>query len=140
MISEYVEYRTREKTLIYSDTSRDSEELNVLATRFGMTEYELFGIAFYDGHGYPAEEVMLQDMFMEFLHNGLAPQWLRSYVKCRICSRELPAESIKKSALITTGARSAIVKWRPTVSIFSFTLIGPISSSEYSSISDSPEG
>ncbi len=126
--------------MIYSETSRDSEELNVLAARFEMTEFELFALAFYDGHGYPAEEVILQDMFMEFLHNGMAPQWLRSYVKRRIVSNEMPAESLKKSALFTTGARSAIVKWRPAVSIFSFTLIGPISSSEYSSISDSPDG
>jgi len=125
--------------LIESDTSRDSEELNVLASRFETTEYELFAQAFYDGHGYYADEIVLQDLFMEFLQSGLAPQWLRGYVKRRICSRSLPAESTKKSALITTGARSAIVKWRPAVSIFSFTLVGPISSSDYSVISDSPE-
>lgn len=131
----------REKfTLIDSDTSRDSEELNVLATRFETTEFDLFSQAFYDGHGYHADEVILQELFMEFLQNGLAPQWLRGYVKRRICSSSIPAESTKKSALITTGARSAIVKWRPTVSIFSFTLVGPISSSDYSTISDSPEG
>jgi len=125
--------------LIESDTSRDSEELNVLASRYDTTEYELFSLAFYDGHGYPAEEEVLQALFMDFLHNGLAPQWLRSYVKRRIVSNSLPPENIRKSALITTGARSAIVKWRPTVDIFSFTLVGHITSSDYHAINDSQD-
>jgi len=125
--------------LIESNTSRDSEELNVLAARFETTEYELFGLAFYDGHGYQAEEAILQQLFMEFLQSGQAPQWLRTYVKSRICSNDLAADSIRKSAFITTGARSAIVKWRPTVSIFTFTLVGPMSASEYSPIGDNSE-
>lgn len=125
--------------MIESDTSRDSEELNVLASRFGSTEYELFGFAFYDCHGYQAEEPVLQDMFMEFLQCGRAPQWLRSYVKRRICSSEIPADSIRKSAFITTGASSAIVKWRPSVELFSFTLIGSMGSSDYQPVSDSHE-
>lgn len=125
--------------MIESDTSRDSEELNVLAARCGSTEFELFGLAFYDSHGYQADEVVLQDMFMEFLQSGAAPAWLRSYVRSRFQTPCLTIDNIKKSALITTGARSAIVKWRPTVDIFTFTLVGHLSDPEYSSASDSKE-
>lgn len=125
--------------MIENEISRDCEEINLLASRYNTTEYELFSLAFYDGHGYPAEEEVLQALFMDFLHNGLAPQWLRSYVKRRIVSNSLPPENIRKSALITTGVRSAIVKWRPTVDIFSFTLVGHITSSDYHSISDSQD-
>ncbi len=76
---------------------------------------------------------------MEFLQSGQAPQWLRAYVKRRICSSEIPADSIRKSAFLTTGASSAIVKWRPSVELFSFTLIGSMASSDYQPVSDSQE-
>lgn len=129
----------REKALIESDTSRDSEELNVLASTAGATEFELFGLAFYDCHGYQAEEIVLQELFIDFLHTGQAPQWLKSFVKRRISSSAIAIDSIRKSAYITTGASSAIVKWRPSVELFSFTLIGAAASSEYHSVSDSKE-
>lgn len=122
--------------MIESDTSRDSEELNVLATRFGATEYELFGLAFYDAHGYQAEDILLQDMFMEFLQSGEAPVWLRSYVRNRFQSPALTKDNIKQSALVTTGARSALVKWRPSVDIFTFTLVGHLSGQDFA---DGPE-
>jgi len=122
--------------VIESDTSRDSEELNVLASRFGSTEYELFGLAFYDAHGYQADDFLLQDLFMEFLHSGDAPCWLRSYVRNRFSSPSLTMDNIKQSALINTGASSAIVKWRPSVDIFSFTLVGHLSSTDYASTED----
>lgn len=125
--------------MIESDASRDAEELNVLAARVDSTEYELFGYAFYDCHGYQAEESELQELFMQFLQSGQAPQWLRGYVKRRICSAEIPIDSIRKSAYITTGASSAIVKWRPSIDLFSFTLIGSMASSDYHSVSDSQE-
>lgn len=126
--------------MIESDTSRDSEELNVLASRSGTTEYELFGLAFYDCHGYQAEELILQDLFMEFLQSGQAPQWLKTYVKRRIGNSTIATDSIRKSAFISTGASSAIVKWRPSVELFSFTLIGAMASSDYSPVSDSQDG
>jgi len=91
--------RDRETDVIESDTSRDSEELNVLAARFGATEYELFG--------YQADDALLQDLFMEFLQNGEAPTWLRSYVRNRFQSPVLAKDNIKQSALVTTGDISA---------------------------------
>ena len=117
--------------MIESDTSRDTEELNVLASRFGTTEYELFGLAFYDAHGYQADAFMLQDLFMEFLQSGEAPSWLRSYVRNRFGSPALAMDNIKQSAMINTGASGAIVKWRPSVDIFSFTLVGPMTGADY---------
>lgn len=117
--------------MIESDTSRDSEELNVLATRFEATEYELFGLAFYDAHGYQADDILLQDMFMEFLQSGEAPTWLRSYVRNRFQSPRLSKDNIKQSALVTTGARSALVKWRPSVDIFTFTLVGHLNGQDF---------
>jgi len=117
--------------VIESDTSRDSEELNVLAARFGATEYELFGLAFYDAHGYQADDMLLQDLFMEFLQNGEAPPWLRSYVRNRFRSPVLSKDNIKQSALVSTGARSALVKWRPSVDIFTFTLVGHLSGQDF---------
>jgi len=117
--------------VIESDTSRDSEELNVLASRFGTTEFELFGLAFYDAHGYQADDFLLQDLFMEFLQSGDAPTWLRSYVRSRYGSTALSMDNIKQSAMINTGASGAIVKWRPSVDIFSFTLVGPLSGADY---------
>lgn len=117
--------------MIESDTSRDSEELNVLATRFGATEYELFGLAFYDAHGYQADDILLQDIFMEFLQSGEAPGWLRSYVRNRFHSPSLSKDNIKQSALVSTGARSALVKWRPSVDIFTFTLVGHLSNQDF---------
>jgi len=122
--------------VIESDTSRDSEELNVLASRFGSTEYELFGLAFYDSHGYQADDILLQDMFMDFLQNGEAPPWLRSYVRNRFQSPALTKDNIKQSALVNTGARSALVKWRPSVDIFTFTLVGHLSNQDFA---DGPE-
>ena len=122
--------------MIESDTSRDSEELNVLAARFGATEYELFGLAFYDAHGYQAEDLILQDLFMEFLQSGEAPNWLRSYVRNCFQSPVLAKDNIKQSTLLTTGARSALVKWRPSVDIFTFTLVGHLSAQDFA---DGPE-
>ena len=122
--------------MIESDTSRDSEELNALAARFGATEYELFGLAFYDAHGYQAEDLILQDLFMEFLQSGEAPNWLRSYVRNRFQSPVLAKDNIKQSTLLTTGARSALVKWRPSVDIFTFTLVGHLSAQDFA---DGPE-
>lgn len=124
--------------MIESDTSRDSEELNVLAARFGATEYELFGLAFYDAHGYQAEDFILQDLFMEFLQTGEAPSWLRSYVRNRFTSPSLTADNIKQSAMISTASSTAIVKWRPSVDIFTFTIVGHLTSSDYAS-GESPE-
>jgi len=109
--------------LIESNTSRDSEELNVLASRFGATEYDLFCLAFFDCHGYRENDVVLQDMFMEFLQSGAAPSWLRDYVRSRFQSRNLSFDNVKQSALFTTGARNAVVKWRANVDIFTFTLV-----------------
>lgn len=119
--------------MIESETSRDCEELNVLAARCDMTEYDLFGLAFYDAHGYQADDVLLQDLFMDFLQCGAAPSWLRSYVRNRFQSPAETIEHIKQSAIISTGTRNAIVKWRPTVDIFTFTLVGHLSDSEYMS-------
>lgn len=116
--------------------SRDIEELNFVAAKFDTTEFEIFGLAFYDCHGYRADDLSLQDMFMEFLHGGDAPQWLRSYVKRRVQGNYELTESIRQSAFITTGASSAIVKWRPSVDIFSFTLISAVSSSDYQYIDE----
>jgi hypothetical protein len=124
------------RLLIQQDVSRDIEELNFVAAKFETTEYELFGLAFYDAHGYKADEFSLQDMFMEFLQGGDAPLWLKSYVKRRVCGDHAPMETIRQSALITTGASSAIVKWRPSVDIFSFTLISSVASNDYQYISD----
>ena len=124
------------RLLIEPGVSRDIEELNFVAKKFESTEFELFGLAFYDCHGYRADEYSLQDMFMEFLHSGQAPQWLRTYVKRRICGDQTPTETIRQSALITTGVSSAIVKWRPSVDIFSFTLISATASSDYQYIAD----
>ncbi|MEM7259222.1 MAG: hypothetical protein AAF404_17735 [Pseudomonadota bacterium] len=115
--------------MIDRGVSRDIEELNFVAAKFDTTEFEIFGLAFYDCHGYRADELSLQDMFMEFLHGGDAPQWLKNYVKRRVAGDYELTESIRQSAFITTGASSAIVKWRPSVDIFSFTLISAVSSS-----------
>ncbi len=119
-----------------NNNNQDVLDLNTLAARHNTTEYELFCLAFYDGHGYAAEEETLQELFVDFLHTSAAPDWLRVYVKRRIECTFLPPENIKKSALITTGARSAIVKWRPSIDLFSFTLVGSVSS-EYRKINDS---
>lgn len=123
--------------MIVCETSRDSEELNALASGAGTTEFELFGLAFYDCHGYQAEELALQELFMEFLQTGQAPQWLKTYVKRRICNAAIATDSIRKSAFISTGASSAIVKWRPSVELFSFTLVGTMASSDYAPVNDS---
>jgi len=114
-----------------SSISRDVEELNFVAAKFDTTEFEIFGLAFYDCHGYRADDSVLQDLFMEFLHEGNSPPWLRTYVKRRVAGNYALTESIRQSALISTGASSAIVKWRPSVDIFSFTLISAVSSSDY---------
>ncbi len=116
--------------------SRDIEELNFVAARFDSTEFEIFSLAFYDCHGYRADDIVLQELFMEFLNDGSAPAWLRTYVKRRVRGDCALTESIRQSALITTGASSAIVKWRPSVDIFSFTLISAVSGSDYQYISD----
>lgn len=127
---------TRDRVLDKNNYNQDSSDLNTLAARHGSTEFELFGLAFYDGHGYAAENDVLQDLFVDFLISGVAPDWLKAYVKRRIECSYLPPENIKKSALITTGARSAIVKWRPSIDLFSFTLVGSVSS-EYRKINES---
>ncbi len=124
------------RLLIEQGVSRDIEELNFVAAKFQTTEYELFGLAFYDCHGYKADEFSLQDMFMELLQSGEAPQWLKTYVKRRVCGDQTPTETIRQSAMISTGANSAIVKWRPSVDIFSFTLISAVASNDYQYISD----
>lgn len=113
--------------LIDSDTSRDCEELNVLASRYGATEYDLFSLAFYDAHGYQADDILLQDLFMDFLQCGAAPSWLRSYVRNRFQSPVKSMDNIKQSTMVSTCARSAVVKWRPQAEIFSFTLVGHFS-------------
>jgi len=105
-----------------------------LGTRFGATEYELFGLAFYDAHGYKADDFELQDLFMEFLQSGAAPAWLRSYVRNRFgLSPQQQIDNIKESALIKTGSSSALVKWRSSVDVFSFTLVSELTDSDYAS-------
>jgi len=121
------------ESLIESSTSRDSEELNVLASRFGATEYELFGLAFYDAHGYKADACELQVLFMEFLQSGAAPAWLRSYVRNRFTASPQQIDNIKESALIKTGSSSALVKWRSSVDVFSFTLVSELADTDYAS-------
>lgn len=86
-----------------SHTIHDTYQVEFASRLQGISEFKLFGDAYYAWHGKQAPEKLLAPFFSRYLMEGIVPYWVRNHVRKSLNDPGLQQRLHKQRRVATWG-------------------------------------